>query len=85
VLRAARACGWPASQRPDSAISHHDAVGVSDDMLSVLVTHRAPDPPIGTLRPMTVRLVADIQNRMFCAGSGCGYPRDEGDRIRPLC
>jgi hypothetical protein len=45
----------------------------------------ARDPPFGTLRPMTVRLVADIQNRMFCAGSGCGYPRDEGDRIRPLC
>jgi hypothetical protein len=43
------------------------------------------EPPIGTLRPMTVRLIADIQNRMFCAGSGCGYPRDEGDQIRPLC
>ena len=25
------------------------------------------------------------KNRLICAGSGCGYPRDEGDRIRPLC
>jgi hypothetical protein len=82
--------GRPALTAPESAISHHHAGRSYHAMLSVLVTHRARDPPFGAAGGCRPSSLATVPSCGLCAGGGeaercrTRFPRPHSPQSQPV-